>query len=210
MAPAFASPPGLALCSGAMSSHSHPPKQSRLVHIQVHVDVIDQLFNSIDPAPFHVRELDADAHAYIVHSAKALPRDARMELVLHIDSLPADESKLSTVSQAIQTHFSGKAVAERIELQDLFARGRISLLIGLSILSLSIGLVEISKSWAADNHWLQILQQSLLIGGWVAMWRPMEIFLYDWWPMAAHIRLLRRLATIKVHIAPQPKPSASA
>ena len=92
-----------------MSSHSHTPPQSRLVHIQVHVDVIDQLFNSIDPAPFHVRELDADAHAYIVHSAKALPRDARMELVLHIDSLPSDESKLGTVSQAIQTHFSGKA-----------------------------------------------------------------------------------------------------
>jgi hypothetical protein len=30
---------------------------------------------------------------------------------------------------------------------------------------------------------------SLVIGGWVAMWRPMEVFLYDWWPVRAEARL---------------------
>ena len=44
----------------------------------------------------------------------------------------------------------------------------------------------------------------LLIGGWVAMWRPMEVFLYDWWPMAAELRLLRRLARITVQVLHRP------
>ena len=29
----------------------------------------------------------------------------------------------------------------------------------------------------------EIARESLTIGGWVAMWRPMEIFLYSWWPI---------------------------
>ena len=27
------------------------------------------------------------------------------------------------------------------------------------------------------------LRESMDIGGWVALWRPMEMFLYDWWPI---------------------------
>jgi len=75
------------------------------------------------------------------------------------------------------------------------------LLIGLSFLSLSIGLGEASNHWLSSASLAQVLHQSVLIGGWVAMWRPMEIFLYDWWPLAAQIRLLKRLAAMQVKIA---------
>jgi len=33
------------------------------------------------------------------------------------------------------------------------------------------------------------------------MWRPMEIFLYDWWPIRAEGRLFGRLAAMPVRIA---------
>jgi hypothetical protein len=92
----------------------------------------------------------------------------------------------------------------------LFGRGRISLLIGLSVLALSIGLGEVSNTWLSWENMAQILHQSVLIGGWVAMWRPMEIFLYDWWPITARIRLLERLATMQVHIAPRQPAVAAA
>ena len=29
----------------------------------------------------------------------------------------------------------------------------------------------------------QVVEESLLIFGWVANWRPIEIFLYEWWPV---------------------------
>lgn len=41
---------------------------------------------------------------------------------------------------------------------------------------------------------------SLLIGGWVAMWRPLEVFLYDWWPIRAEARLFDRLSAMTVRI----------
>jgi hypothetical protein len=32
------------------------------------------------------------------------------------------------------------------------------------------------------------------------MWRPLEVFLYDWWPIRAEVRLFERLSTMPVRI----------
>ena len=39
-----------------------------------------------------------------------------------------------------------------------------------------------------------------LIGGWVAMWRPLEVFLYDWWQIRAEARLFDRLSSVSSSI----------
>jgi hypothetical protein len=193
-----------------MPPHSRHPPPSCTASIEVHVELIDQLFNSIDPSPFHTRDMDPGADAYIVNSAKALAKDLPLALIIHLDRPPSDEAKLGQVGRAIQTHFVAQAATTRLQLRELFGRGRISLLIGLSVLSLSIALGEASGTWLSGTSTAQILHQSVLIGGWVAMWRPMEIFLYDWWPITARIRLLERLATMQVHIAPRQPAAASA
>ncbi|WP_426166222.1 hypothetical protein [Polaromonas sp. DSP2-3-2b2] len=174
------------------------------------MELIDQLFNSIDPSPFHARDMDPGADAYIVDSSKGLAKDVPLALIIHLDQPPTDEAKLGQVARAIQTHFAAQAATTRLQLRELFGRGRISLLIGLSVLSLSIGLGEVSNTWLSGASMAQILHQSVLIGGWVAMWRPMEIFLYDWWPIAARIRLLDRLATMQVHIVARQRALAAA
>jgi len=46
----------------------------------------------------------------------------------------------------------------------------------------------------------EIARESLTIGGWVSMWRPLEIFLYDWWPIRSEVRLSERLAAMPVRI----------
>lgn len=45
-----------------------------------------------------------------------------------------------------------------------------------------------------------ILDEGLLILGWVAMWRPIEVLLYDWWPLTRRRAVLRRLAVIPVEV----------
>jgi hypothetical protein len=40
----------------------------------------------------------------------------------------------------------------------------------------------------------QILTESFLIPGWVAIWKPSEIFLYAWPPIAARRKLFHRLS----------------
>jgi len=46
----------------------------------------------------------------------------------------------------------------------------------------------------------RILDEGLLIIGWVALWRPLEIFLYDWWPIRRKQAVLRQLAVIPIDV----------
>jgi hypothetical protein len=41
-------------------------------------------------------------------------------------------------------------------------------------------------------------EESLIILGWVAFWRPIQIVLSDWWPLARRRVLYRRLAAAEV------------
>ena len=52
----------------------------------------------------------------------------------------------------------------------------------------------------AAGPFLTIVRESLTIGGWVAMWRPLEIFLYDWWPLVRRRRIYRSLSRAQVRV----------
>ena len=45
---------------------------------------------------------------------------------------------------------------------------------------------------------LETIEHSLIIFGWVALWRPIEILLYDRWPLIRARKLFQRLATAPV------------
>jgi len=55
-----------------------------------------------------------------------------------------------------------------------------------------------------DNAFRPLVEESFLILGWVANWRPLEIFLYDWWPIARRRDLHRRLSKAIVESKPYP------
>jgi hypothetical protein len=58
----------------------------------------------------------------------------------------------------------------------------------------------------SETPFRRLVDESFLILGWVANWRPLEIFLYDWWPLARRRDLYRRLSSASV----EPKPYAIA
>jgi hypothetical protein len=46
----------------------------------------------------------------------------------------------------------------------------------------------------------RFFEEGLIILGWVANWRPIQTFLYDWWPVARRRDLYRRLAKASVKL----------
>ena len=90
----------------------------------------------------------------------------------------------------------------RQNLRQLLRRGSISLAIGLSFLVTFFMLGQLVRNILGEGQWAYLLRESLMIGGWVAMWKPLEIFLYDWWPIVGERRLFMRLSRIEVRIIP--------
>jgi len=170
--------------------------------IEVHVGELKQLFNSMDPTPFRARDLDPRAEEFIAGWASELHANVPLGLVVHVDQAAVSPDEAAVLQEAVREFFKQRAVVTRRRLRQLLQVGRTSLLIGIAALAASIVLGDIGSSMLANTRFGGIFRESLLIGGWVAMWRPLEVFLYDWWPVRAEARRFDRLGDMAVRIVP--------
>jgi hypothetical protein len=168
--------------------------------IEIHVIELLQLFNAIDPSPFRERDLDPAAEEFIVGWAREAPRDARLALVVYLDRPAGLPEEAAILRDAVREFFSNRALVSRRRLRQLFRVGRTSLLIGLTVLAALLLIGDFAVRMLGEGGLGQVVRESLLIGGWVAMWRPMEIFLYEWWPIRDEAQLADRLAAMPVRI----------
>lgn len=157
-----------------------------------------QIFNSLDPAPFLEKDLDENAQAYIVDSALEFHLKTPLKLVLYFPEAQVLEAS-KHLPDAVHNYFSYRANIAQKEFKYTLRQGRWSLLIGLLFLISCISLSELTAQLGQGTV-ARILQEGLLISGWVAMWRPMQIFLYDWWPLRMQRRVLEKLRQIPVEI----------
>jgi hypothetical protein len=72
----------------------------------------------------------------------------------------------------------------------------------LAVLTTCVLIARAATVQIGDGSISGIVKESLIILGWVANWKPIEIFLYDWWPLARRRNLYRRLAAATVELRP--------
>ena len=178
-------------------SDNIPPTPSHLIEIKV--AEIHQLFNSMDPSPCHERDLDHDAEKFILSWAQEYPVRAALKLVIHLGKRPdgvSDPEKM--ISESVRNFFEYRASMIRREFRHLMKDGRIALVIGLSFLTVCETIAQLLP--ATQDTWHGMLRQGLTIIGWVAMWRPVEIYLYRWWPILRMERVYRNLSVAQLEV----------
>lgn len=159
-----------------------------------------QLFNTLDPFPFRERDLSADAERFIVEWAGELPKDRPIEIVIHLQSGAEEAARAGDLASAITGWFEARAQAETRALRELFRDGRIGFLIGIGVLSLCL-LLSWFLTQRFEEPFARVISESFVIIGWVVIWRPAEIVLYDWLPLIRHRKLYRRLAEATITIS---------
>jgi hypothetical protein len=157
-----------------------------------------QLFESLDPSPFPGRDLDRDAADFIVAWAREHPSHAPLRIRLHL-ARPVPEDAV-VIAEAVRGHFEAAAESSHHAFRRLMRMGRRSLLIGLCFLAVCLWSAEWLSHIEGVDGVLGLLRESLVIGGWVALWRPLEIFLYEWWPLRTDRRLYQRLSEAAVEL----------
>jgi hypothetical protein len=175
------------------------PGESRHGHLRLALRNVAQLFNSFDPSPFYEKDLDDDAETYLVSWARDLHPQAELRLTLYLKERPAEPDPERWIARAIQHHYGERARLEQAARQRLLRQGRASLAIGVAFLTVCMLLAQLFGR-DADDTLSMLLREGFLITGWVAMWRPLQIYLYDWWPLRRNERLYRRLARMPVEL----------
>jgi hypothetical protein len=166
--------------------------------IELELRDANQLFNSMDPSPFQDKDLDGDAEEFLVSWAREHPINQPLTLTIHLEHMP-EQDPTALMSEAVHNFFAYRSNLTRLEFRRLMDDGRLSLIIGLGVLT---GCLAVSNLLLARiaGPWAGIAREGLTIIGWVAMWRPVQTYLHDWWPLRKRWRVLDKLSRMPVEV----------
>ncbi len=165
--------------------------------IDIRIHSLAQLFDAMDPAPFHDKALDPAAEAYILSCAGDL--GAHEPVTLRIHGPESLREHAAEIASAIHTHF-------RLALESAVRHGRQRGRIGRTALALGIAvlvacLVLRSLIPPHSTAILGAAEEGLLILGWVALWRPVEILLFERWESRKERQHLLMLSNASIELA---------
>lgn len=163
--------------------------------IAISVATVTELFHALDPAPLPTRTLEGGAESYLVARAGSHASTALLRLVVHFPEslrlLTAD----ATV--AIHEHFRRAHAHGEWAFRRRRRVGGVTLAVALGVLAGSFWLRGL-LSGIEGPALAEGLGEGLLILGWVAMWRPVEILLFEHWESHLDRATLERLASAPI------------
>lgn len=169
-----------------------------MADIELRIQKLEQLFDTLDPAPFHDKALDRNVDAYLIESAAEYSVGTPLKVVIYA---PAELAvQISDIERAIHAHFALATQQAERRHRRRRAVGRLALFAGLAILVLALSL----RSWlkSVSNPFAEAFSEGLMILAWVALWRPIETIGFDSWEAMQQRRLLAKLAQVPVaHVA---------
>ena len=166
--------------------------------ITLHLDRASQLIRRWRASPFLKRRLRGDVEKFIIERATAVPRRCDVKLILHLPK--PEEAKEHQISEGFHEHFAFRRDEVEKELRRARRFGLGSLVIALVFLSVVILLVQIIKGYVPPGHLATTLTEGLTILGWVALWRPGELLLYEWYPLKRDARVFTKLERAEIQI----------
>jgi hypothetical protein len=173
-------------------------------------DVIELMLDDVDEL-FEARRADARAgrggapagmvqlerRLAVKHPAADWPQ--RLRLRLPAGSPGADAT---LVTQAVRRWCETELEGIDLHRQMMSRERRTAWIVGILFLItcvLAAGLLEAMRPFS--DFWTGLLSESFIIAGWVGLWRPLELTLYDWWPDARRRKLLERMRELEVELA---------
>jgi hypothetical protein len=173
-------------------------RQKRENTIEVNLQDLEQFFNTMDPSPFYQKDLDHDLEEFIVSWATEYPLHEPLRLVVYLQNHPPGTDVQNVIEQAVHNYFAYRTDLNHREFKLLLREGRMSLLIGLLFLSVCLTAGQMASRLQIPGA--NIVVTSLTIAGWVAMWHPMDVFLYGWWPLRREGKVYRKLSAVPVEV----------
>jgi hypothetical protein len=153
----------------------------------------------MDPSPFHEKDLDRDAEEFILSWAQEFHRHEPVDLIIHLEKLPDNHNAQRLAENAVHHYFAYRARLNELEFKRLMKQGRMSLLVGVAFLFLCFLVIELVPLRNAMGF-PSFFKEGLTITGWVAMWKPLEIYLYDWWPLRRRGQIFEKLSRMTVEV----------
>jgi hypothetical protein len=179
------------------------------VLIEIKLSSIIQLYNSFDPAPFHEKELDDGAEQYIVDIVQDFPKNTEFKIIVYLPGGISCCDEALKIPAALRNHFSYLAQMQERKFRERLNYGKYSILIGLSFLAVAMVASQAVEASLSAYPLAHLAAIALEVAGWVAMWEPVTVFLYQLWPILVQKNLYEKISRMETEIRPYPQPKPS-
>ena len=140
--------------------------------LDVRVESMEQLFDNRDPAPFRDRDLDPALVEYLIDGARDLA-SSPLRVEVWLGTSPSVD-----VSQAMRAYFQHEIDRINRRRREQVRAGLIALSIAVVVVVVLIAVAEVVERRVTGTLGTA-LREALVISGWVLMWRPIEVLVYD-------------------------------
>lgn len=178
-------------------------KENGRVLIELTLSSVDQLFHSFDPSPFHKKELDPEAERYIVDIVDDFSRETEFRILIYLPEDQIDSPQAKKIPEAVRNHFQYRALMQTQQYKERSRYGKFTIVVGLIFLSIATLASHAVANYFPDSLPAQLVAKALEVAGWVAMWEPVTVHLYQLWPIIKQRRIYEKIGGMDIDILPQ-------
>jgi hypothetical protein len=173
--------------------------QERRYDITLHLDNLAQFFAVPEPDPFDPQARFATGLETVMSELKpkSLMNRVRTTIVLPADQITPDAEM--RLREALGRYCRHHIQQNRQDLRSLRWQGIKALQNGLIFLGSCLLLSALFENAELLPEWLRRFGgEGFLIAGWVSLWHPVEILLYEWWPFSRQIRIYEKIRHMEI------------
>ena len=134
---------------------------------------MEQLFDNRAPAPIRDRDLDPRLVQYLLDGARDLASVTPLRVKIWLGTSPSVD-----VPQAVRAHFQHEIDRTNRRRREQVRTGLLTLAIATVIVIVLIAVAEILERRLTGVIGTAV-REALVISGWVLMWRPLDVLVYE-------------------------------
>jgi hypothetical protein len=179
-------------------------KEDGHILIEIKLSSVLHLFNSFDPAPFYTKELDRDASDYIVDVVRDFPQKTQFRIVVYLPASILCTQEAQKIPEAIRNHFKYMVLVQDRKFRERSIYGKFTLVVGLSFLAIAMIASQAVAETFSNFPLVRLIAYALEVAGWVAMWEPVTVHLYQLWPIVKQKKIYEKISQMDIDVRPYP------
>ncbi|SHE68006.1 hypothetical protein [Devosia limi] len=179
------------------------------ITVRLKLGSLDHLFGETnrDPlvGPVRLRTGVETLHRQL--AAKGLHHAQQSRLVLEVPASEITPGAEQRLNAAMDRYCEARIDELDLLLEETQLAGRQALWLGLGFLGVCLSMSSVLATAALLPSWLnRLFSEGFVIAGWVGLWRPIELLLYDAWPYRRTQRMYEAMRTMPVVLEAETPP----
>jgi hypothetical protein len=164
------------------------------------------MFQTPEVDPFLGENIEASGIDQLIDTMNARPGRAKSisTIAIYLPGAMIEPELPARMKTAISNYCNAQIRLAAQKKREIWLEGRKALRIGLIFWAICLALSLAFEELVFKGNALgRLFGEGFIIAGWVGLWRPAELLLYDWRPYSREIRRYEEIKRMSVKILPR-------